>query len=100
MKERLKEYRSIRADFLSRNRSCAVYSNKKSTQVHHAFGRLGPLLIESKLFIPVSLSGHQWIDANRDDARKLSWMGVPLLAPNGEWNNPKKWRLKSDRENL
>lgn len=57
----------------------------RATQVHHVRGRRltkqGDLLLEEKFWRPVSMTGHQWIDANRAKARELG-----LLAPFGEYN--------------
>lgn len=57
----------------------------RATQCHHRAGRRltkqGDLLMEEKFWCPVSMSGHQWIDAHRAEARELG-----LLAPFGEYN--------------
>ena len=87
------EYQRIRLQFLAKHTKCAVFPALKSSEIHHAFGRLGNLLTETRLWIPVSRAGHVFVDANRNKARTMTWNGVPLLAPLGEWNNPKKERL-------
>lgn len=88
------EYLRLRQEFLAKHPKCVVFPALNSCDVHHAFGRRGPLLTEVKLWIPVSRLGHCWVDANRNEARQRSWNGIPLLAPLGEWNNPNKNRLK------
>lgn len=56
-------------------------------QVHHVYGRgyggRGPLLLDRRLWLAVSASGHAWVDAHRDEARGYGW-----LAPVGHYNVP------------
>jgi hypothetical protein len=56
-----------------------------ATQCHHRRGRVltrhGDLLLLVSEWVPVSAAGHDWIDRNRSEARKLG-----LLAPHGEYN--------------
>ena len=87
------EYMKLRNEFLAKHRRCAVFPALFATEIHHAFGRSGSLLLETKLWIPVSRLGHNFVDANRNKAREMTWNGIPLLAPIGEWNNPRKERL-------
>jgi hypothetical protein len=58
-----------------------------ATQCHHRNGRgwCGELLMEESLWVPVSAKGHDWIDRNRDEARRLG-----LLALKGQWNRAPK----------
>ncbi len=51
---------------------------------HHIRGKDGLLLFDVRWFISVCRKGHSWIDANRDEARKLG-----LLAKDGEFNKLK-----------
>ncbi len=80
----MKEYRKAAAEFLKRHPLCAVFPSQASSQIHHRFGRLGKFLMWEPGFVAVSLAGHQWIDSNRDEARKRG-----LLAQRGEWQNVK-----------
>lgn len=50
--------------------------------VHHTRGREGLLLFATQYYKGACLECHSWIDANRDEARKLG-----LLAQTGEWNH-------------
>lgn len=50
---------------------------------HHQRGKLGPLLMDERFWIPVCRPHHAWIDANRDLARAMG-----LLCARGEWNVP------------
>lgn len=54
-----------------------------ATQCHHYRGRRGVLLLDKRFWIPVSASGHLWIENNRKIAQSLG-----LLARAGEWENP------------
>lgn len=56
-----------------------------ATQCHHKYGRKltkqGDLLLEERFWLPVSASGHEWINANPSQARELG-----LLAELGKYN--------------
>ncbi|MDE2020476.1 MAG: hypothetical protein KGJ13_09095 [Patescibacteria group bacterium] len=61
-----------------------------ATQCHHKRGRRktreGDLLLAQEWWTPVSAAGHDWIDRNRDEARRLG-----LLCEAGEYDTwPKK----------
>lgn len=64
-----------------KGKRCALFPSRKATQCHHMRGRLGPLLLDKRFWIPVSAEAHRWIDANREDARAKG-----LLAKAGEWH--------------
>lgn len=71
---------------LPANQWCRVaqllgWKPRRATQCHHIRGRLGPLLMCERFWCPVSADGHAWIDANRDEARRLG-----LLAQRGDWH--------------
>lgn len=55
------------------------------TQNHHMRGRLGPLLMDQRFWIPVCSEAHRWLDANREQARKYG-----LLCRVGEFNTVPK----------
>lgn len=84
----LKEiYIRRKKEFLAANPWCAVelkLRNKKvrSTEVHHRFGRRGPLLNWEKGWLAVSRKNHDWIHRNIEEARKHG-----LIADRGKWNN-------------
>ncbi len=56
-----------------------------ASQCHHKFGRKltkqGDLLLAGEYWIPVSMAGHVWLDANKDKARELG-----LLAPKSQYD--------------
>jgi len=80
------EYMRKRNAFLSKYRKCAVYPMLDASEPHHSRGRLGPLLLDERYWIPVSRIGHCRIDAEREWARTQIWNGVPLLCARGDWN--------------
>jgi hypothetical protein len=55
--------------------------------VHHVYGRghggRGPLLMDERLWICLSLQGHRWVHSHQTEARALGF-----LAPLGQWNVP------------
>lgn len=55
----------------------------KCAEPHHFRGRLGPLLTDTRFFIPVCRKAHRWIDANRAEARLMG-----LLCDIGQFNTP------------
>jgi hypothetical protein len=80
----LARYASERAAFLAHpsNYWCPVTAagllrdgvkSRRTTDVHHMKGRWGRLLLEKAWWLAVSREGHEWIEANPRDARKLGW---------------------------
>ena len=74
-------YLKKRKIHLSKNPNCAVFTNKKATEIHNILKRRGfadqyaeqnniPLLIDERFFLAVSNSGHQKIENNPDWAYK------------------------------
>ena len=53
----------------------------RTESIHHVFGREGLLLFDVRGFKSACLECHRYIDAHRDEARKLG-----LLADAGDWN--------------
>lgn len=98
------EYRVKRKAFL-KNRYCAVgilvghfYPGvltkngviREATEIHHARGRSGKMLLIERWWIPVSRQGHEWIETHRKEAQERFWVNnegqrVRLLATAGEW---------------
>ena len=58
---------------------------RQASQIHHYSGRDGLLLFDPDNFVPVCTECHRWIDANRDEARRLG-----LLAKEGEWRTGRR----------
>jgi hypothetical protein len=64
-KEVNKEYRKIAAQFIKSHPKCAVKGCKKASEcVHHKAGRVGELLLNKSLFLPVCLEHHRQIEEN------------------------------------
>ena len=55
----------------------------KLNEVHHAFGRLGALLMDQRLWVALSKQGHRWVHEHPALARERGW-----LAPAGRYNTP------------
>lgn len=92
-KERLKEYQRTKKKWRKGIEGvwCPVMGPifgrkvKVAKSPHHWAGRAGELLCESRLFIAVSVDGHDWIHTHMDEARSLG-----LLCPVGCWNDYKR----------
>ena len=74
-----------------KGKPCAVFRNQRANQNHHQRGRLGPLLMDKRFWIPVSGKGHRWINAHPAAARKrfaflTDGRNLTLLCQIGEWN--------------
>jgi len=67
---RRRQYRERAREWLI-GRACAVYPHLAATQVHHAKGRMGNLLMDERYWIPVSAAGHRWVHAHPLEAREL-----------------------------
>lgn len=79
---RLRAYARARAAYLSRpeNRQCRVFPNRRATEIHHARGRAGRLLLDERFWVPVSRAGHRWIHDHPEAARRAGLLG-PWLQP-------------------
>lgn len=66
-------------DLMKMGTECGKYAG----EVHHFRGRLGPLLLDQRFWVPVCRTAHVWIDANRKLAREFGW-----LCELGDWNKP------------
>lgn len=67
-----KEYLVLRDVFLNGKR-CAVFPEKRATQVHHKKGRIGKLLCDVRFFLPVSAEGHKKIEENPEWAKEKGY---------------------------
>lgn len=89
---RQRQYRKDAEAFIKKWPMCAchvdllkyegVKCSEDSSEVHHMRGRLGPLLLDQRFWVPVCRKAHAWIDANRKKARQYGW-----LCQKGEWNS-------------
>src|SRR5438034_2593969 len=80
--KRMSIYRRQVASFLKRNPFCAVFPKLSAIDCHHAYGRVGKLLLWEPGFRSVSFAGHRWIEEHPIEARRRG-----LLGPKGTWNN-------------
>lgn len=81
------QYEALANEFKRVYPKCGVCAFGKTIDVHHSRGKLGPLLIDQRFWIPVCRTCHDWIGSNPDAARKLTWNGIPVLCAKGEWNS-------------
>lgn len=87
-RRRLAEYYEVRAEWLRRpeNATCSICPCRglrpmAATEVHHARGRAGGLLFDTRFFIASCRDCREWPHANARLARELG-----LLASAAEWN--------------
>jgi len=76
-------YLHRRLVFLALHPRCVVFPSKPATDIHHARGRAGTLLLDERFWLPVSRAAHRWIDDHPLQARRAGW-----LCAAGEWNRP------------
>lgn len=69
MTDQMKIYNRERIEFLKLNPLCVV-TGKKATQVHHAKGRVGKLLLDKRYWKAVSDEGHRKIELNPNWAKE------------------------------
>ena len=84
--KRKRQYSPIRAKWLAINSRCAVFPNRRATEIHHTRGRIGRLLNMTEFWVPVSREGYRWINDNPAEARNRTWYGIPLLCAVRQWN--------------
>ncbi len=84
MARRMREYR-VKADAYKReHRHCERAGCAKLTaDIHHTRGRVGTLLMDTRFWVAVCRSCHDWIAANPEQARSEG-----LLCAKGSWNVP------------
>lgn len=85
----LRQYAKQRKAFLAKpeNRWCVVAASgrvgrhwtgatvfQRATEVHHQLGRNSKLLLDEKYWMAISRPGHDWINENQNEARKLGWV--------------------------
>lgn len=77
-RKELVEYSRLRKEFLEANPRCAVFPNRKSTQVHHGAGREGPWLLRQEDWLAVSDEGHEWIHQNPESAKQRGFLKLRI----------------------
>jgi len=88
MTKRMVEYHKLKAQFLKDNPTCVVFpwdgwKQRPATQIHHRHGRLGSLLLDTRFWLAVSQTGHDWIHTHMEQARAYGF-----LCAKGQWNKP------------
>ena len=76
-KEKNKEYRIVRDQYLLENFKCEKCLYAESTEVHHQAGKVGgdliPLLIDPVYFMAVCRDCHRWIEEHPLESLKMGW---------------------------
>lgn len=67
-------YSVARRLFLEQHQNCAVFTEKKATEIHHVSGRRGEKLLDTTDWLAVSREGHTWIHNNVEQATKKGWL--------------------------
>jgi hypothetical protein len=68
----MREYNSLRHDFLARVPNCERCGNK-ANQVHHRKGRTGQLLTAEEYFMAVCADCHSFIELHPQQAKDAGW---------------------------
>ena len=71
-KKRLAEYRVVRDEWLGINKRCQFpncYS--RDVQLHHAAGRIGSLLTDTRYFRALCDTHHRWVELHPVEAKKM-----------------------------
>tara|TARA_R100000808_G_scaffold2016_1_gene8529 strand:+ start:4813 stop:5112 length:300 start_codon:yes stop_codon:yes gene_type:complete len=79
-REQMKLYKDRRVAYLAENKRCAVFPQRKATDVHHMRGRAGRLYLCEDYWLPVSREGHDKIHKSPEWARSKGF-----LCLKGEW---------------
>lgn len=70
---RLREYLKKRKAWI-KGKLCACHGTHAATDVHHMKGRVGPLLLDERFWLPVCRTAHNWIGANVAKAKARGWI--------------------------
>ena len=76
----LRMYAERRRLFLAEHCWCDVCCRGRASEVHHARGRAGKLLLDTRYWLAVCRRCHRWIHDNPKAAQFQGW-----LAPRGQW---------------
>lgn len=72
-KKRLAEYRVVRDEWLGINNRCQFpncYS--RDVQLHHAAGRIGSLLVDTRYFRALCDTHHRWVELHPLEAKEMN----------------------------
>lgn len=72
-KERKKQYKPLRDQFLLDHPICQACNFKHSDQVHHMEGKIGDLLCDTNNFLAVCFGCHRVIEENPNLAKENNW---------------------------
>lgn len=72
--QQTKEYNKKRAEYLHNTPLCERCGPQFATEVHHKAGRNGERLIDSRYFMAVCRSCHEYIHNNPNESYKKGWL--------------------------
>jgi hypothetical protein len=67
-------YLIMRKIFLETYEHCAVFPNLQATEIHHAYGRRGEMLLDTRYWFAVSREGHSHIHSNVEWAEENGYL--------------------------
>jgi hypothetical protein len=68
----LKEYRVLRDEYLATNKVCEhPECSNPSEDLHHAKGRVGSLLTDTRYFKALCRKCHRWVEENPTDSKSM-----------------------------
>lgn len=71
-KKRLAEYRVVRDEWLGVNNRCQFLNcYSRDVQLHHAAGRIGSLLTDTRYFRALCDTHHRWVELHPVEAKKM-----------------------------
>ena len=70
----LRQYTSLRKNYLTFEAVCEVCKSSSSTDIHHRAGRNGKFLNDCSLWLAVCRTCHDWIHRHPAEARKQGYL--------------------------
>lgn len=67
-------YLTMRKVFLQTHEHCAVFPDKQATEIHHANGRRGDMLLDTRYWYAVSREGHLYVHENVEWAEENGYL--------------------------
>lgn len=70
-------YYAIRDPFMEANPVCQICRREASTDLHHRKGRRGNLLFDTKWFMALCRTCHDYVHNNVANSKRMGWL-VPF----------------------
>ena len=71
----LRIYKKVREIYLNNNPNCEAKlqgCSYEATEIHHKAGKTGDLLFNTKYFLAVCRTCHNWIEGNPKEAKQMN----------------------------